>query len=256
MYDLDTVEAALALLRTGANYSEVSRKTGVARATLRSWVNDGVPSRGRARRSGTCMRCAGYRFPVPEATEFAYSYLLGLYLGDGFLARHPRGVYRLRVSLDRAYPGIVAECMAAISIVMPSNRVGIVRYRNANLDEPYAFSRHWPCVFPQHGPGMKHQRRIVLEPWQREIVSHHPWRFLRGLIQSDGCRSINTIRHPKKTYRYPRYEFSNRSNDIRNLFCEYCDKVGVEWRQMNRWNISVARRGSVALLDEHIGPKR
>ena len=99
---------------------------------------------------------------------------------------------------------------------------------------------------------MKHLRPIVLEPWQREILDRYPWRFLRGLIHSDGCRGINTIKHPNKTYRYPRYQFSNRSDDIRGLFCDYC----VEWRQMNRWTISVARRDSVALMDRHIGPKR
>jgi hypothetical protein len=103
---------------------------------------------------------------------------------------------------------------------------------------------------------MKHLRPIALEDWQREILDRHPGRFLRGLIHSDGCRSINTIKHPKKTYRYPRYEFSNRSENIRELFCTYCDRVGVQWRQMNRWTISVARRKSVALMDRHIGPKR
>jgi len=59
-----------------------------------------------------------------------------------------------------------------------------------------------------------------------------------------------------KTYRYPRYNFTNHSDDIRAVFCEYCDKVGVEWRRMNRWSISVARRDSVALMDRRIGPKR
>ena len=34
------------------------------------------------------------------------------------------------------------------------------------------------------------------------------------------------------------------------------DRVGVQWR-FNRVNsISVARRDSVALMDEHVGPKR
>lgn len=42
---------------------------------------------------------------------------------------------------------------------------------------------------------------------------------------------MNTIRHPTKTYAYPRYQFSNRSDDIRGIFCEYCDQVGVEWRR-------------------------
>jgi hypothetical protein len=31
--------------------------------------------------------------------------------------------------------------------------------------------------------------------------------------------------------------------------------LGIEWRVMNRWTISVARRASVARLDEFVGPK-
>jgi hypothetical protein len=189
-------------------------------------------------------------------SELAYAQLLGLYLGDGSISRHARGVCRLRITLDRAYPGIVAECAAMISILFPDNAVNIVRRSESRVDEPSAYSRHWPCLFPQHGPGRKHERRIALEPWQREIADRRPWRFLRGLIQSDGYRGMNTIKHPHKTYAYPRYQFSNRSEDIRRLFCEYCDLVGVEWRRMNRWNISVAKRESVALMDRYIGPKR
>ena len=123
------------------------------------------------------------------------------------------------------------------------------------MDIVTSTSKHWPCFLPQHGSGMKHQREIVLVDWQRDILDHHPWRFLRGLIHSDGCRSLNPAIHPHKTYWYPRYSFSNRSGDIRHLFCEYCDVVGVEWRRMNRWNISVARRKSVELMDRYIGPK-
>lgn len=67
---------------------------------------------------------------------------------------------------------------------------------------------------------------------------------------------MNTIRHPEKTYAYPRYQFCNHSADIRELFCEYCDKLGIASRQMNRFTISVARAGSVARLDAMVGPKR
>jgi hypothetical protein len=91
--------------------------------------------------------------------------------------------------------------------------------------------------------------------WQRKIVECHPGRLLRGLIHSDGCLSVNTIRHPKKTYVYPRYLFSNRSDDIRRIFCDACDQLGIEWRVMNRWNISVARHESIALLGEFVGQK-
>ena len=237
MYSPDVVERALAAVAAGATLSEISREIGVARSTLRAWVAGGS-NRSAARRRGTCMRCAGYRFPVPGMTDFAYAYLLGLYLGDGTISTGPRDVYRLRIFLDRAYPLIVDECVAATSLLAPGNRVSIIHSPDAHMDVVSAFSRHWPCM------------------WQRAIVEAHPWRFLRGLIQSDGCRSTNTIRHPKRTYVYPRYQFSNRSDDIRWLFCEFCDRVGVRWRRMNRWTISVARHESVALMDRHIGPKR
>jgi hypothetical protein len=29
-----------------------------------------------------------------------------------------------------------------------------------------SYWKHWPCLFPQHGPGRKHERRIALVPWQ------------------------------------------------------------------------------------------
>jgi hypothetical protein len=80
--------------------------------------------------------------------------------------------------------------------------------------------------------------------------------FLRGLIHSDGCRSTNTIHKGRETYRYPRYQFTNASADIRALFCNACDRLGIAWRRMNARNISVARREAVARMDEFIGPKR
>jgi hypothetical protein len=119
-----------------------------------------------------------------------------------------------------------------------------------------SYSKQWPCLFPQHGPGRKHERRIALADWQQRIVDAHPDQLVRGLIHSDGSRHINRIKHPKRTYEYVRYEFTNRSDDIKRIFCNACDALGVQRRVMNRDSISVARRASVARLDEFIGPKR
>jgi hypothetical protein len=65
----------------------------------------------------------------------------------------------------------------------------------------------------------------------------------------------DSVRHGTRTYVYSRYCFSNTSPDIKKLFCEACDRLGIEWRVMNAQNISVARRASVARLDEFVGPK-
>ena len=110
------------------------------------------------------------------------------------------------------------------------------------------------------GPGPKHERPIVLAPWQREIVEAHPWPFVRGLIHSDGCRTVNRFKTRLPSgrvaeYAYPRYFFSNLSADIRRLFCESCEQLGLRWTQSNHRNISISHRTSVALLDENVGPK-
>lgn len=126
-----------------------------------------------------------------------------------------------------------------------------------------SYYAHWPCLFPQHGPGKKHDRKIVLEPWQQAVVDAHPWEFVRGLIHSDGCRITNwatrLVGGVRKRYEYPRYFFTNKSDDIRKLFTDTLDVLGVEWPYCTRggvpFNVSVARKASVALLDAHVGPK-
>ncbi len=97
----------------------------------------------------------------------------------------------------------------------------------------------------------------MLEPWQTAIaLDEHPGPFIRGLIHSDGCRTINRVRGANgNTYEYPRYMFSNRSDDIRGMFAAACDRLDIESRRMNRWNQSVNDRESVRRLDEIVGPK-
>ena len=122
--------------------------------------------------------------------------------------------------------------------------------------EIYSNWKHWLCLFPQHGVGPKHKRPISLADWQVRLVHSHPEELVKGLIHSDGCRAINRIRIRGRTYEYPRYFFSNRSDEIRAIFSKACELIGVESRPNNRYNVSVARRRSVEILDSFIGPKR
>ena len=184
---------------------------------------------------------------IPKAE---YSYLFGIYLGDGCISGSPRGVYRLRIMMDSRYPAIVEECAVAMRAVMPQNRVHKYKlpYRCVEIS---SYSKAWPLLFPQHGPGRKHLRKIELAPWQKEIVDRFPQEFLRGLIHSDGCRVLNRVNGKD----YPRYFFDQVSDDIRRIFCEACDRLGVEYT-WSRWKtVSIARADSVALLDSFIGPK-
>jgi hypothetical protein len=120
--------------------------------------------------------------------------------------------------------------------------------------------KHWTCLFPQHGPGRKHERTLGMAAWQREIWEAYPASFLRGLFHSDGCRAKNWTRRrvagEMKRYDYPRWQFTNHSAEIRGWCCEALDLVDIAWRRSNWKTISVSKRADVAQLDERIGPKR
>ena len=259
MRTIEEVRRVQRLIEYGLNDCQVARQTGIPRGTIRDWRHGKVPRRGplgsRIPAEHSCPACGHRKHDFGALPAADYAYLLGLYLGDGCLSPNRRGVFRLRILLDRKYPGIVRECARAMATVMPSSRVGVLQHRHENADEVSSYSRAWPCLIPQHGPGRKHLRKIELAGGQQDIVSEHPEWLLRGLIHSDGSYSVNTIRHPKKTYVYPRYLFSNRSADIRQIFCDACDRLGIEWRVMTKYNISIARRDSIATMDEFVGPK-
>jgi hypothetical protein len=238
-------EAVKKLVASGLNDCAIARSTGIPRCTIRDWRRFGqAPIGYRGSIESNCPVCSNARFH-----QRAYSYLLGLYLGDGCISSYPRGVYRLRIKLDAKYPGIIAECAAAMKIVCGDRSVGLVRAKG--WAEVGACWKHWPCVFPQHGPGKKHLRAIRLTEWQSRIALAEPGVLLRGFIHSDGCRSNNTVNGKA----YPRYEFSNRSTDILRIFCNACDAFGVRWTQPTTIHISIARAPDVAKLDTVVGPK-
>jgi hypothetical protein len=144
-----------------------------------------------------------------------------------------------------------------MSTVRPASRVST--QQNVGCTEVMSCSRHWPCLFPQHGPGRKHLRKIELQPWQRTIVVANPGCFARGLFHSDGYRGTNRVRahlaDGDRWYEYARYLFTNESADILQLCGKTLDQLGVAWRFSRRNAISVARREAVARLDEFVGPK-
>lgn len=69
--------------------------------------------------------------------------------------RHSSWVYCMRIMLDAAYPGIVSECCAALESIFPSKTAHPGMRRDCNCVEVSMWSKHWPCFFPQHGPGRK-----------------------------------------------------------------------------------------------------
>lgn len=253
MHDAATIERVLTLVATGRSISSVARWEGLPRATVACWAKGQTP---RTFQPGIphCSSC-GWPEHDFESPPAEYAYLFGLYLGDGCISAQPRGVYSLRVTLDLRYPAIIEECAASMGAVLPGNRVNRVNGLNPSTGKhTYVtvgiYSRMLPCLFPQHGPGMKHTRAIQLADWQKQVIAADPKPFLRGLIHSDGCRFINT----GTNWVHPRYTFSNRSEDILGIFRFVCGLLGVHTTTCPH-TVYVSRKDDVAFLDTFIGPK-
>lgn len=239
------------LIDMGLSDYAVARETGIPHATVARWRHQPT---GQRTVPGTPTG------PWRPPDDGSYSYLLGLYLGDGHVSHVEGRFARLIISLDGLYPGVVGECIGAIGTVVPGRRVIVRQVPGERLVMVDCYDRRWPEVFPQAGPGRKHERPIVLEPWQQEIVDRYPRELLRGLIHSDGCRTVNRFQTTLpsgrvREYEDVRYFFSNLSEDIRGIFCRACDRLDIRWTKSNSRNISVSHRSGVALLESFVGPK-
>ena len=239
------VDRVLALFGEGLTTSAIARRTGIPRSTVKDWRGGRQPWR-------QSRDCPGQHLSLLD--ELAYAYVLGMYLGDGCISSGRRGVWRLRITLDSIYPGIVAECAAAVELVAPG-KTAVFRRRDSRAADVSNYWKHWTCLIPQHGPGRKHTRPIILADWQQQIVRAHAEPFLRGLIHSDGTRIIATERKRAYVRRAPRYVFSNRSEDILGLFRAACETAGVHCTRSSANQISVYSKAAVARLDEFVGPK-
>ena len=242
MRSAEEFHAASRLIAAGLNDCAIGRQIGVPRTTVRDWRRR-PPIRSRDP-GAPC----GIAHDFTQLPAQAYCYVLGMYLGDGSISRNRR-VWRLRITLDKKYPTIINRCRQAIEVLMPGQRTGVVQ--RVGCVDVSLFSKHWPCLLPQHGPGMKHTRRIALEPWQQTLVDQATEEFVLGLIHSDGCRVVANDRGVRSI----RYHFSNRSEDILGLFTAALDALEIPWTRSTKYIVSIYRKAAVARLDAFAGPK-
>jgi hypothetical protein len=275
MRTYEEYHSILRLWEAGNNKSEIERITQIPRPTIRDCINrfgsikglEGATTKTVELSASEPLALSRLRDKAaPSSLRQAYAYGLGLYLGDGSIDKTPR-VYRLRVALDAKYPGIIQECVKALETLLPDNKIGVAKqYFQGRLSCVHVTSyyKFWPAFFPQHGEGLKHLRRIELELWQQEIVDAYPLLFWKGLYHSDGSRYSNVVNGTD----YPRYQFSNLSADIIQMFCNTCDKLGLYWTTKKYkskliehgaeyiGDIYISKRKDVAFLDREVGPKR
>lgn len=221
MHAQETVDRALTMASSGMSTSAIAREIGVARATVRDWRAGKVPR--AAERDGIEL------WTVPGFAEAEYCHLLGLYLGDGCISHAPRTTV-LRIFFDAAYPRLIADAVGDVRRVRPGAKVHVFRQVPTQCVVVGSMWKRWPELFPQDGPGRKHERPIFLADWQRALTARHPEPFIRGLLNSDGCRYVNRVTVRGREYAYPSYGFTNVSEDIKAILGEHLDLLAIAWR--------------------------
>lgn len=237
------VPRALEMRRVGYAIKAIARALGVPRSTVQYWFRRGAGVAQSVEAIGLNPIQCGFE-SHHQHQDPAYSYLLGMYLGDGHLIRCRR-TYVLRIFLNEKQDDVIQRVKVAIMALRPFNSVTVGRRRHTAVAIVSCYSQAWPTLLPQHGPGRKHRRRLALEPWQHEIVTRYPAEFVRGLIESDRSRYRRIV----GGHDYPAYSFSNRSEDILQMFMWAGGLLGIRPRRASKVAISIARRADVARLD-------
>ena len=126
------------------------------------------------------------------------------------LTTHARGVHRLKISAGPRISGIV-ETPPGIDR-LPASQVNVITARRTGGRRPVV-TKTWPLPHPQPMARARSTLRpIDLFEWQRQ----------RSKAALAPCQRLDSpprqsthqnprLRHPKRTYRYTRYEFTNLS---------------------------------------------
>ena len=243
----------MSLFKAGRGDSEIASLTGIPRSTISAWRH------GRGVRYHHRLSTARASWRPPDSRS--YSYLLGVYLGDGCIVTTPAGAAWLVITLDVAYPGIVEETASAVKACFPATSVR----RYARSDGSVAALQVTPPRSPVCVPRSMARAASICDRSNSRIGSpaitrRFPRELLRGLIHSDGCRTVNRFKTRAAVRARGRVRLSalllqQPVGRHPRVFCESCERLGLRWTQSNHRNISISHRTSVALLDEYMGPK-
>lgn len=226
------------LLNEGMKISEIAKVTGINRSSISNWKQ----RQGRVGRKEPTISICDNRI---------YSFLLGMYLGDGHIFQLER-TQRFTITNDKKYEtlnNLIIECGKILFESNPYVFDRESRNRGKSLDIIF-HKTTMSLFFPQHGRGKKHSRDIKLEQWQLDIIDHV--QLLKGLMFSDGSSYVDNQSNILK------YNFSNKSDDIHSI-CRRClDILNIEYHIQIKKNANytmIHKKSESDKLFELIGTK-
>lgn len=210
MYNNEIIESAKKLREYGLNLSQISKELNLSRSTLREWFSE----------NGSNKQLEDFftRFEKSPEVRASYYYLLGQYLGDGHISKNSRTL-KLRIFATLKYDNIINEITNAMSCVFPDNKV--YQEHKKNCEAITVNSNQMNVIFPQHGEGKKHTRKIELVDWQLKYLEENSRYLARGLFHSDGCRFSISSGFA--------YSFTNCSMDIHLIYQTCLELNDIEY---------------------------
>jgi intein-encoded DNA endonuclease-like protein len=204
------VREVVRLHKNGISQNQIHKTLGFDRTTIRQILKD----------PEDYIEKSIPEFSFDYLDKKTYSFLLAAYLGDGYIVKtHRKNVFKMRIFCDVKYQNILNEISQSLEIVFPNSKSLRRQHTSSNCIEVYLYSSHLLKLFPQHGEGRKHERPIVLENWQQEIIDEYPVEFLKGLIYTDGSFYFSG--------KYEYCNFTNKSMDIMKLCSDTMKKLDI-----------------------------
>lgn len=255
MLDNAKYEAVMEMLSTGIKISEIALATGINRSTISNWKQRNgrnliktVSHDGE----GADRYLKTFIGDMNESRRLDYSYLLGLYLGDGCIYKLPK-TYKLTITLDKKYGALNDYTISAFSrfFEKPAYVFDRSLHGRGNAIDIITHSCTLPVIFPQHGIGRKHDRSIELSEWQLSLIDSAS--IVKGLIMSDGSIYVESRNA------YTNLNFTNKSEDIIRILEKFLTELGIEFnthlKKNGKFMTTICRQDAVKRLISLIGTK-
>jgi len=193
-----------------------------------------------------------------ESQEKSYSYVLGFYLGDGCLQHDKKKKtrsYTLFISNQANFHKMNQQISKSLEVLFQKKVVRIYKRKNSNCLNIKLTAVNLNLLFP-HGEGKKHERKIVLEDWQLNLIEKFPKEFIKGMLESDGCR----FQARKICSTYYVYKFDNKSCDLHEILQRIAKILNLHFTfTSSKGNkihtTSFYKKEDVLFLDSFIGVK-
>lgn len=230
----------------GLNNCQISKALNIPRTTINGWIK----FKPNFEKTDNCT-FNPENYIVENNLQNTYSYILGQYLGDGYINKMKnKKTYRLRIFNTVEYKSLNKFIINQLQILFPKNKIGYTDFKTYLSIHVYS-NKLIPFLFPQDGKGKKHKRKIYLHDWQKNIISDKY--LLMGLFHSDGCYYYRK----NKNKIYSAYDFRNESDDIHKIFQNCCNNLNINYTfALNPKRTHIYKKNDVNKLLDLVGTKK